>query len=40
VFGQFLGEPGNCMRAWAKAFSTGLLPRGFCQPWHVRVRGR
>jgi hypothetical protein len=32
VLGQFLGEPGNRKCAWAKAFSTGLLPRGFVSP--------
>jgi phage tail tape-measure protein len=32
VFGQFLGEPVNRRCARAKAFSTGLLPRGSVSP--------
>jgi hypothetical protein len=32
VFAQFLGEPGNRKCAQGKAFSTGLLPRGFVSP--------
>jgi hypothetical protein len=32
VIGQFLGEPGDRRCAWAKAFSTGLLPREFVSP--------
>ena len=32
MLGEFLGEPGDRKCARAKAFSTGLLPRGFVSP--------
>jgi hypothetical protein len=34
---QLMGAPGNRRCARAKAFSTGLLPRGSCQPWYPEI---